>query len=155
MLPKPPSHYQYDQFTCNACRENGSGFVYNCAKCSFDLHVDSAALPETVIRKDYADPLKLLYSNPFRNTEFIFTCNVCGASVDENAWVYYCRECDFGTNVECAYAEAQRGAEETEEESFRTLAEAQEALRIRAEVREFALNEIWDDRKKVYKYRYI
>lgn len=42
----------------------------------------------------------------------MFMCDVCECSVDPKCWVYYCRECDFGTEVGCVNGEAEKGGEE-------------------------------------------
>ncbi|CAK9144779.1 unnamed protein product [Ilex paraguariensis] len=118
LLPTPP--YKADgAFTCNACFKTGTDFVYHCSICKFDLHVDCATLPETMNRKDHEHPLKVLFSSPCKNGEegkenLIFACDVCHSSVQESCWVYYCKECDYGTHVDCvADEECPEGESET------------------------------------------
>ncbi|KAL3537284.1 hypothetical protein ACH5RR_000650 [Cinchona calisaya] len=122
LLAKPPSQYTDGQFACNACLHNGAAFVYNCATCSFDLHVECVSLPESIIRPDHKHPLKLFYSNPVPKAEgqqeVTFICDVCQKTVHEMAWIYYCHECDFGTHLECAAYEVQK-VQKTEEELVR------------------------------------
>ncbi|KAI3444938.1 hypothetical protein Pfo_001603 [Paulownia fortunei] len=100
LLTAPPYS---DGFTCNACLKDGKAFAYNCATCSYDLHIDCIQWPETATRPDHKHALTLYYSSPAAdaNQEVTFMCDVCKNPVHEMAWVYYCRECDFGTHLEC------------------------------------------------------
>ncbi|KAM7512289.1 hypothetical protein LguiB_011164 [Lonicera macranthoides] len=104
LLPSPP--YKTSELTCDACLKVGSSFAYHCNTCQFDLHVNCASLPKTVKRGDHEHVLVLLYSSPYKkptkNEEAIsFLCDVCNKIVDERCWVYYCKQCDFGTHLEC------------------------------------------------------
>ncbi|AEC10415.1 Cysteine/Histidine-rich C1 domain family protein [Arabidopsis thaliana] len=110
-----------ETYTCDACGEYGSGFTYNCSECQYDLHVGCAFIPETVEREDHEHPLTLLYNTPCKGCEdgAMFICNVCEEDMSENLWVYYCKECDYGTHVHsCAVYEDDepnnRGGEEGE-----------------------------------------
>uniref|UniRef100_A0A1J3C7C1 DC1 domain-containing protein n=1 Tax=Noccaea caerulescens TaxID=107243 RepID=A0A1J3C7C1_NOCCA len=110
LLYSPP--YESSTYTCDACGEYGSGFVYNCSICKWDLHVGCVFMPELVEREDHAHPLTLLYRTPYQNG-LIFNCDVCQEAVPDNLWSYYCKECDYGTHLHfCAVEE-----EEEEEEA--------------------------------------
>ncbi|KAL0464371.1 UNVERIFIED_CONTAM: hypothetical protein Slati_0324700 [Sesamum latifolium] len=100
LLTAPP--YE-DGFTCNACLKDGKAFAYTCSTCSYDLHIDCVQWPDTVTRPDHKHALALYYSSPAAEAspEVTFMCDVCKNPVHEMAWVYYCRECDFGTHLEC------------------------------------------------------
>ncbi|KAL0379940.1 UNVERIFIED_CONTAM: hypothetical protein Sangu_0058300 [Sesamum angustifolium] len=100
LLTAPP--YE-DGFTCNACLKDGKAFAYTCSTCSYDLHIDCIQWPDTVTRPDHKHALALYYSSPAAEVspEATFMCDVCKNPVHEMAWVYYCRECDFGTHLEC------------------------------------------------------
>ncbi|KAL3622420.1 hypothetical protein CASFOL_033831 [Castilleja foliolosa] len=93
-----------DGFTCNACLKDGKAFVYTCATCSYDLHIDCVQWPDKVTRRDHNHDLPLYYSLLEAETskDVTFMCDVCENPVHDMAWVYYCRECDFGTHLECA-----------------------------------------------------
>ncbi|GMP41969.1 hypothetical protein CsSME_00011878 [Camellia sinensis var. sinensis] len=52
LLSSPP-YKEYNEFTCNACHEIGTGFTYHCKDCKFDLHVKCVRLLETVKREDH------------------------------------------------------------------------------------------------------
>jgi len=74
-----------------------------------------------VEREDHEHPLTLLYNTPCKGCEdgAMFICNVCEEDMSENLWVYYCKECDYGTHVHsCAVYEDDepnnRGGEEGE-----------------------------------------
>ncbi|KAG8391327.1 hypothetical protein BUALT_Bualt01G0176300 [Buddleja alternifolia] len=122
LLATPPYN---DGFTCNACLKDGKAFVYNCAACTYDLHIDCVQWPETVNRPDHKHNLALYYSSPLAeaNPDATFMCDVCKNPVHEMAWVYYCRECDFGTHLECVASGIKQGdsgsGEKSEEELIR------------------------------------
>ncbi|KAG6395071.1 hypothetical protein SASPL_145662 [Salvia splendens] len=100
LLSAPPYS---DGFTCNACLKDGKGFAYNCAACSYDLHIDCVRWPDAVARPDHKHELKLYYSSAAGSGQeaAAFECDVCRNPVHEMAWLYLCRECDFGTHLEC------------------------------------------------------
>ncbi|KAL1535910.1 hypothetical protein AAHA92_28633 [Salvia divinorum] len=102
LLAAPPYS---DGFTCNACLKDGKAFAYNCAACSFDLHIDCVRWPDAVARPDHKHDLTLYYSSPAAagsgQEAATFECDVCRNPVHEMAWLYLCRECDFGTHLEC------------------------------------------------------
>ncbi|XP_010265934.1 PREDICTED: uncharacterized protein LOC104603561 [Nelumbo nucifera] len=109
LLPVPT--YPSGSFLCNACREDGSSFSLSCAHCEFDLHVQCASLPQTVVHEAHPHPLSLTfsYSNPkLSHAESIaFSCDVCGEDVDLQGWLYLCVGCDFGDHLSCATSEAR------------------------------------------------
>ncbi|EYU27135.1 hypothetical protein MIMGU_mgv11b0112341mg, partial [Erythranthe guttata] len=103
LLAEPPYS---EGFTCNACLKEGKAFTYTCAACSYDLHIDCVQWPEKVTRSDHKHTLTLYYSSPAAaaataDQEVTFMCDVCMNPVHEMAWLYQCRECNFGTHLEC------------------------------------------------------
>ncbi|KAF8045215.1 hypothetical protein N665_5394s0002 [Sinapis alba] len=103
LLYSPP--YESSAFTCDACGEYGSGFVYNCSVCQYDVHVGCVSMPETVEREGHVHLLTLLYRSPYQNGLF-FHCDECHDTVPNNLWSYYCKECDYGTHLHsCAVEE--------------------------------------------------
>ncbi|CAN6836287.1 unnamed protein product [Brassica oleracea] len=105
LLHSPPYGHSY---TCDACGQYGSGFTYNCSECQYGVHVGCAFIPETVKREDHDHPLTLVYNTPCKGREdgAMFICDVCEEDMSENLWVYYCKECDYGTHVHsCAVYE--------------------------------------------------
>ncbi|KAL8500691.1 hypothetical protein ACS0TY_020320 [Phlomoides rotata] len=110
LLASPASSYS-DEYTCDACQKGGKAFVYNCATCSFDLHIDCFPLPETVSRPDHDHPLFI--STPVSES---FMCGVCKKYANEKEWVYNCSDCDFGTHLECVHSEIEPNVSEEEEE---------------------------------------
>ncbi|GAA0187061.1 hypothetical protein LIER_34349 [Lithospermum erythrorhizon] len=140
LLANPP--YQGGTFTCNACIKEGTGFVYNCATCSFDLHVDCVSWPEKVKREDHQHPLTLFFSSPTPpNTEgqpeVTTICDVCQTAIHEMAWTYSCHECDFATHLECVINQGvsvQKSDEELINEAAIKLKVLQLLLSGRAEI---------------------
>ncbi|VVB03345.1 unnamed protein product [Arabis nemorensis] len=106
--------YESSTYGCEACDEYGSGFVYHCSICQYDLHVGCVSMPESVEREGHAHPLTLLFCSPYKNGS-IFNCDVCQQTVPDNIWSYYCKECDYGrgsaTSELAAMLEAQREME--------------------------------------------
>ncbi|CAN8276959.1 unnamed protein product [Cochlearia groenlandica] len=156
-------------YTCHACDQYGSGFTYHCSKCKYNLHVGCANFHETIECEDHEHPLVLLYCTPSKGHEgTIFTCSACEDTISEDLWVYYCKECDYGTHVHsCATYEDQESSEEEDEEEdegeasspasrLKSLMKAKDemaALKIQASIendaRNFALD-LWDEPKRRY-----
>jgi len=108
LLYSPP--YESSTYTCDACGEYGSGFVYNCSICQCDLHVGCVSMPELVEREGHAHPLTLLYRTPYQNG-LVFNCDVCQETVPDNLWSYYCKKCDYGAHLHsCAVEEEEEEA---------------------------------------------
>lgn len=112
LLSLPP--YQNDnrgEFICNACGESGTCFRFHCPSCMFNLHVQCATLPQTPSRREHHQhPLTLLFSvpNPRNNVQQKMTriCDLCEGSISQGCWLYYCKDCDYGTHLHCSTAEA-------------------------------------------------
>ncbi|KAJ4970599.1 hypothetical protein NE237_003698 [Protea cynaroides] len=103
LLPKPT--YPQGLFWCNGCGSSGQSFSLSCARCKFDLHIQCALLPHTIVHKDHPKhPLTLFFEFPFDDSK-IFWCDVCNLIVEKGSWIYYCQECDYGTHLSCAVSE--------------------------------------------------
>ncbi|KAL3622419.1 hypothetical protein CASFOL_033830 [Castilleja foliolosa] len=148
LLAKPPYS---DGFTCNACLKDGKAFVYTCGTCSYDLHIDCVQWPDKVTRPDHSHELTLYYSSPAAETsqDVTFMCDVCENPVHDMAWVYYCRECDFGMHLECVTSgikpENNGGGGETSQEELLRETELNFAvlqLLLQAQGQNAALNSI-------------
>ncbi|XP_042486040.1 uncharacterized protein LOC122066288 [Macadamia integrifolia] len=100
LLSKSP--YASGSFICNGCGFTGEAFVLNCGPCEFDLHIQCASLPLTILHKDHPKhPLTLYFEFPIDASK-TFSCDVCHSLVDRDGWIYYCKECNYGTHVRCA-----------------------------------------------------
>ncbi|EYU27144.1 hypothetical protein MIMGU_mgv1a019454mg [Erythranthe guttata] len=118
LMPSPT--YPSGSFSCNSCNLDGDGFSYSCSECEFDIHVHCALnIPITnpnphlfhssVVCPGHKHTLTLYYSSrAAANREVTFTCDVCMSLIDEMAWVYYCRKCDFGTHLDCVTSEVKQ-----------------------------------------------
>ncbi|KAA0052804.1 putative nucleoredoxin 1-1 [Cucumis melo var. makuwa] len=80
----PP--YVDGEFACDGCDDVGSGFIYRCPRCQFDLHIHCAALPETLVGKNHDHPLRLVFESKGKG----FCCGVCEEGFGRGGWVYYC-----------------------------------------------------------------
>lgn len=86
-------------FICDLCREKGSGAVFHCSACHFDLHPSCIATGEQISHfSHFKHPLHIetLASNKTH------TCDVCGDPAFPT--VYHCDECDFDMHPHCARA---------------------------------------------------
>ncbi|CAH8384913.1 unnamed protein product [Eruca vesicaria subsp. sativa] len=93
------SPYESSIYECSACAEYGTGFVYNCSICQFDLHVGCISMPESVEREGHEHPLTLMYCSPAPDG-FLLICDVCRENVPDHLWCYYCKECgEYGTHL--------------------------------------------------------
>uniref|UniRef100_A0A5B6ZD20 Putative DC1 domain-containing family protein n=1 Tax=Davidia involucrata TaxID=16924 RepID=A0A5B6ZD20_DAVIN len=96
------SPYQSGVFGCDGCGDDGWAFHYHCSLCQYDLHVGCAALPKTLYFQNHRYPLHLYYSFPHRNEAAPIYCDVCDKIVDKKGWVYYNRNSDYVSHLDCA-----------------------------------------------------
>ncbi|MCD7446822.1 hypothetical protein HAX54_016916 [Datura stramonium] len=103
LLPIPT--YPTRSYLCNACGSAGNGFSFSCACCQFDIHVQCASCPSSVLVDKHPHQLELIFGSPYedKNTEYV--CDVCDAVMNRDNWLYYCADCDFGAHVQCASPE--------------------------------------------------
>ncbi|KAK4372223.1 hypothetical protein RND71_007607 [Anisodus tanguticus] len=107
LLPVPT--YTSCSYTCKACGSTGNGFSFSCACCDFDIHMQCALLPQTVVLPQHHHELELNFDSPFddeADESTVFVCDLCHDNVDLNYWLYYCADCDFGTHPECAISKS-------------------------------------------------
>ncbi|KAI3861850.1 hypothetical protein MKX03_001706 [Papaver bracteatum] len=76
--------YQDGEFICDACNHLGSGNIYHCKRCEFDLHQECAACPEYLT--SYLHPnhqLILEWESELIKKDYrvLRPCNVCGDQV--------------------------------------------------------------------------
>ncbi|KAH0726168.1 hypothetical protein KY285_001876 [Solanum tuberosum] len=113
LLPVPT--YSNRSYTCKACGSAGNGCSFSCACCDFDIHMQCALLPQTVVlSQQHHHELELIFESPYdddaeENT--VFVCDVCHDNADLNNWLYYCADCDFGTHLKCAISKSVRQQE--------------------------------------------
>lgn len=89
--------YTDGQFLCNLCWELGSGEVYHCSDCDFDLHVTCAASAKQQTHFIHSQhPLHLCLCSIQR------ICDGCGGSIRKFA--FRCRTCDFDMHSLCVRA---------------------------------------------------
>ncbi|XP_070669602.1 protein VACUOLELESS GAMETOPHYTES-like [Malus domestica] len=90
LVSNPP--YEYGEFKCDACAEYGSNcFAFHCVHCKYDLHLQCAALPETLGHPHHHEhTLTLRYSSlpPNHDQGKRIMCDLCGGSSPEGCWVY-------------------------------------------------------------------
>ncbi|KFK41231.1 hypothetical protein AALP_AA2G102500 [Arabis alpina] len=134
LLFSPP--YESGGFGCNACTQDGSGYVYHCSICKYDVHVGCVSMPETMKHDEHAHTLTLLYSPPLQEGR-IFNCDVCHETIPRSFWLYYCQKCDWGTHLHsCAVEEEEkpkRGGREGGESSGRGSANSELAAMLKAQ----------------------
>ncbi|KAK6804147.1 hypothetical protein RDI58_001931 [Solanum bulbocastanum] len=113
LLPVPT--YSNRSFTCKACGTAGTSCSFSCACCDFDIHMQCALLPQTVVLpQQHHHELELIFESPCdddTDENTVFVCDVCHNNADLNNWLYYCADCDFGTHLECANSKSVRQQE--------------------------------------------
>eukprot|EP00249_Psilotum_nudum_P013779 c24507_g2_i1 orf=412-1464(-) len=82
-------------FICNLCWEKGSGPVYHCRDCKFDLHVACVATGEEDTHFFHCQhPLRLLSLAGRKHF-----CDGCG--LPGSPWMYRCHSCDYDMHAHC------------------------------------------------------
>ncbi|XP_049399758.1 uncharacterized protein LOC125863777 [Solanum stenotomum] len=113
LLPVPT--YSNRSYTCKACGSAGNGCSFSCACCDFDIHMQCALLPQTVVLpQQHHHELELIFESPYdddADENTVFVCDVCHDNADLNNWLYYCADCDFGTHLKCAISKSVRQQE--------------------------------------------
>ena len=114
----PNSPYPSGAFLCNVCIESGTGHVYHCAICNFDLCPSCASsgtnssssdpLPARNTRSSSSTPL-IGCGRPYHSLDFrtsspyggAYMCNLCRKRGEDQ--VFHCTMCgDFDLHPDCA-----------------------------------------------------
>ncbi|KAL1535909.1 hypothetical protein AAHA92_28632 [Salvia divinorum] len=117
LLSEPPEYSLY--YSCDACGDLIRAFGFQCDECDHRMHVKCALLPESVECKAHKHALDLYYTTTKPNVDgcTFFYCDACDEAVTEGYWTYYCKECNFVTDLVCAFsAEAVKEKEEDKAE---------------------------------------
>ncbi|KAL7158219.1 hypothetical protein ABFS83_02G128000 [Erythranthe nasuta] len=101
LIPRP---YTLSR-SCDACGDLINAFVYQCNECDYKIHVACALLPETVRCKGHVHSLDLYYSTLELGS--LSCCDVCDGDLKEGFWNYYCKDCGFGTHLDCVTSEEE------------------------------------------------
>ncbi|PHU30690.1 hypothetical protein BC332_02783 [Capsicum chinense] len=105
LLPTPT--YSNGSYTCKACGSTGNGCSFSCPCCDFDIHMQCALLPQTlVLPQHHRHELELIFESPFDDENTLFVCDLCNGNVDLSKWLYYCADCDFGAHIECGISKS-------------------------------------------------
>ncbi|KAL3832888.1 hypothetical protein ACJIZ3_007624 [Penstemon smallii] len=97
LLSEPPQYSLY--YNCTACGDLINGFSYQCKECDdFRLHAWHNKHPLVLL---YRTPPKSNVEQGFYN---IVSCGVCDNGITEGYWSYYCKDCDFVTDLNCAFS---------------------------------------------------
>ncbi|KAF3791239.1 Xyloglucan-specific galacturonosyltransferase [Nymphaea thermarum] len=96
----PVCSYPDATFSCDACSRTSSCFSYNCAHCSFDLHVYCASMPLAVSHGSHPHRLSLCFACPYPE-DGDFQCDLCRGK-GGSAWLYRCAPCGFDAHLDCA-----------------------------------------------------
>ncbi|KAL8062154.1 hypothetical protein ABFX02_02G128400 [Erythranthe guttata] len=116
LLLEPPYYSIY--YECSACGEEIKGFSFRCDECTrFRLHVKCAFLPETVDSKAHEHTLVVRHDTPQPADRSGVMCEVCERGIEEECWSYFCKDCNFVTDLQCAFtADAPPVKKEEKEE---------------------------------------
>ncbi|KAI5082372.1 hypothetical protein GOP47_0002115 [Adiantum capillus-veneris] len=105
------SPYLSNHYTCHVCWEKGSGPLFHCPDCQFDVHVACSGLgggssaSGHVARTHFSHfEHPLLLKSTLSSTDEV-VCDCCGeAHHGSNAVIYRCNQCDFDLCAFCVRA---------------------------------------------------
>ncbi|XP_055817768.1 protein VACUOLELESS GAMETOPHYTES-like [Solanum dulcamara] len=109
--PSHPSHpltllpiatYSSRSYTCKACDSAGNGFCFSCACCEFDIHLQCASCPSSILVDKHAHQLELHFGSPYEDKDIDYVCDICTEIMNKDDWLYYCAACDFASHLQCA-----------------------------------------------------
>ncbi|KAH0730971.1 hypothetical protein KY289_002159 [Solanum tuberosum] len=98
--------YASGSYICNACGSVGNGFCYNCAACDFDIHLQCASCPSSILVDKHPHQLEIQYGYP-EDSEYV--CDICSVMMNKDNWFYYCGGCDFASHFNCAIISPEVG----------------------------------------------
>ncbi|XP_018625001.2 protein VACUOLELESS GAMETOPHYTES-like [Nicotiana tomentosiformis] len=101
LLPIPT--YSSRSYTCNACGSAGNiGSCFSCACCEFDIHLQCASCPSSLLVDKHPHQLGLLFGSPYQDKNTEYVCDICNVIMNRESWLYYCAGCDFASHLQCA-----------------------------------------------------
>ncbi|XP_075095916.1 protein VACUOLELESS GAMETOPHYTES-like [Nicotiana tabacum] len=98
----PIPTYSSRSYTCKACGSNGNGFCFSCACCEFDIHLQCASCPSSILVDKHPHQLELLFGSPYDDKDITYVCDICNVIMNRDSWLYYCAGCDFASHLQCA-----------------------------------------------------
>ncbi|KAJ8573526.1 hypothetical protein K7X08_010037 [Anisodus acutangulus] len=107
LLPIPT--YSSRSYTCNACGSTGNGFSFSCAPCQFDIHMQCASCPSSILVDKHPHHLGIHFGSPYEDKNIEYNCDICTVIMNKDDWLYYCAECDFGSHLHCAILSPEVG----------------------------------------------
>ncbi|KAJ8565672.1 hypothetical protein K7X08_008248 [Anisodus acutangulus] len=93
--------YSSRSFTCKACGSAGNGFCFSCACCEFDIHLQCASYPSSILVDKHPHQLELHFGSPYEDKSMAYVCDICNVIMNKDNWLYYCASCDFGSHLKC------------------------------------------------------
>ncbi|OIT38177.1 PREDICTED: uncharacterized protein LOC109239753 [Nicotiana attenuata] len=100
LVPIPT--YSSRSYTCKACGSAGNGSCFSCACCEFDIHLQCASCPSSVLVDKHPHHMELIFGSPYQDKNMDYICDICNVIMNRNSWLYYCTGCDFGSHLQCA-----------------------------------------------------
>ncbi|XP_049376167.1 uncharacterized protein LOC125841152 [Solanum stenotomum] len=101
--------YAGGSYICSACGSVGNGFCYNCADCEFDLHLQCASCPSSILVDKHTHQLELHFDSPDEDKDSKYVCDICFVTMSNDNWLYYCAGCDFASHLYCAITNPEVG----------------------------------------------
>ncbi|KAK2661005.1 hypothetical protein Ddye_007538 [Dipteronia dyeriana] len=91
----------HDLFTCNRCKEHGSGKRFACRECDFQLHVFCALAPQSLNNHPlHCQHQLLLNTKPVKGGIMKSRCDACGKPT--KCYSFKCSACSFQMHPCCA-----------------------------------------------------
>uniref|UniRef100_A0A3Q7EH10 DC1 domain-containing protein n=1 Tax=Solanum lycopersicum TaxID=4081 RepID=A0A3Q7EH10_SOLLC len=101
--------YSSRTYTCKACNSAGNAFCFSCAACEFDIHLQCASCPSSILVDKHPHQLGLHFGSPYEDKNMEYVCDICNEIMNKNDWLYYCAGCDFGSHLRCAITSPEVG----------------------------------------------
>ncbi|XP_055817766.1 protein VACUOLELESS GAMETOPHYTES-like [Solanum dulcamara] len=101
--------YSSRSYTCKACGSAGNGFCFSCACCEFDIHLQCASCPNSILVDNHPHQLGLHFGSPYEDKNMEYVCDMCNVIMNKDDWLYYCAACDFGSHLQCAITSLEVG----------------------------------------------
>ncbi|KAK4372224.1 hypothetical protein RND71_007608 [Anisodus tanguticus] len=101
--------YSSHSYTCKACGSAGNGFCFSCACCEFDIHLQCASCPSSILVDKHPHQLELHFGSPYDDKSIEYVCDMCNVIMNRDEWLYYCASCDFASHLKCAIISPEVG----------------------------------------------
>nr|XP_025884735.1 uncharacterized protein LOC104647908 [Solanum lycopersicum] len=105
-----PNNTNKHFYGCNTCQYflhencfNAPRFLnHSCAACDFDIHLQCASSPSSILVNNHPHQLELNFGSPYKDKNSVYICDMCNVIMSRENWLYYCAGCDLASHLHCA-----------------------------------------------------